>query len=127
MTPQRARSLNQSQMENKMKNYLPLLTCTFLLAGCNPMNVRQEQAREFMQNAERTAKTINQKYQPEIRDIKPYQVYRYQTDLVDPFQAKPFAVKKEEPKEPATTVALRPENPCKPPRCIPPKRTPKSY
>lgn len=102
-----------------MKTYywLPVL---LLLSACNPFEVRQAEARKAMADAEAKAQQINRKYEPDIRQIKPYEVYSYQSVLTDPFRVRQFIVQEEE----TTMVPITPKVPvvrCTPPSCVPPK------
>lgn len=107
-----------------MKPYY-LLPVLLLTVACNPFDARQEATRQAMSDAKEKAARINQEYAPKIREIKPYQVYRYQIDLSDPFREREFiAQEKDDDIVPNIKKGVEPR--CVPPACVPPKLHPKS-
>lgn len=103
--------------------YLQLFLIATLMVGCNPFAARQEKTQQQLKKADAASYKINQDYKAEIRDIKPYQVYRYQSKLTDPFRAKAFIVADSVPK-PITETQIIIDEPsqCLPPECIPPEQ-----
>lgn len=106
----------------KRKDLL-LSVCTLALVGCNPFSDRQSAVEDFVVKTDNLGKNITKKYQPSIRQIKAYNVYRYQDELEDPFRARDFVSKDSAlPVPPETTNKTR----CEPPDCVPPSPHPKS-
>lgn len=99
-----------------MKTYC-LLPMFCFIAACNPFEERQEAAKKAVAKADAMSRQINKKYEPKIREIKPYLVYSYQTELTDPFRVRDFIAQEEEPE----TIAITPGVRCEPPSCVPPK------
>lgn len=93
---------------------LPLL-CLLILGGCSPFGGREDAAREAMRQAENKAKQIDRAYKMEIREIKPYEVYSYQSELDDPFRVREFLA--EEVEDELPKIVER----CQPPQCVPPE------
>lgn len=96
------------------------LLCLLVLGGCGPFNSREDAARDSMRQSENKAKQINKAYKMDIREIKPYEVYSYQSELDDPFRVREFLAQEVETELPKT-VAER----CVPPQCVPPEAHPK--
>lgn len=100
-----------------IKFHFILLTLMLALFGCNPFNVKQVATQQFIDKANKTSQKINRSYKAQIRQIKPYQIYRYQETLSDPFRGRSFML--ESTQEVAPVVTSIPQ--CSPPNCVPPE------
>lgn len=108
-----------------MKKHILLLPSLLLVVACNPFEERQAKTRQAISNADIKARQVNKRYEPKIREIKPYQVYSYQAVVSDPFRVRDFIVQEETTAE-TDVVAAAPEIRCVPPECVPPTPHPKS-
>lgn len=105
------------------KAFLSMI-CLVLLGGCYPFSAREDAAREAMKEAEDKARRKNRAYKMEIRQVKPYQVYSYQSELKDPFRMREFLLQKGIVESDLPKPKLQ-ENRCIPPSCVPPAPHPK--
>lgn len=110
-----------------IKTKITFLTIGLFLVGCNPFESEQNAIEQFVQDIDIKAKKIASQKKEEInlREIKPYINYTYQSELSDPFQVRDFIVDDEDGRE---HVVVERENPqrCLPPECRPPQPHPKS-
>lgn len=105
-----------------MKNHYVLALVLVSLFGCNPLEQRQALTRSKVEKADKAANMRVTGYKPEIRKIKSYEPYRYQTAVEDPFQTKQFLISEE-----ASETAETKEPKCQPPQCVPPAPHKKSF
>ncbi len=103
-----------------MKKKYILSMALLTLVGCNPFSDRQEQSKEFVRNADELAAKHSAAYKINLRKIKPYTVYRYESTLNDPFRLREFILEKLE-EEQEVVVETTPEvDKCELPDCVPP-------
>lgn len=89
------------------------------LLGCDPFESRLAQTEQHIANVDAKAKTITRRYEPNIREIRPYQTYHYQSELTDPFRTRAFLRREEEKKQLVIEKAQKKR--CLPPQCVPPE------
>lgn len=104
------------------KVHFILLFLIVSVSGCNPFGAKQASTQAFIEQADQSGRQMNQRYKAQLRQIKPYAVYRYQEELSDPFRAREFAVQK---KQKSVVTAVVPQQ-CIPPDCMPPEPHPPS-
>lgn len=110
--------INYKKISLIQKNTI-LLVVLCINTACNPLGERQAATQQAIAVADMKARKINKKYEPDIREIKPYKVYSYQSDLKDPFQLRQFVIKETDVSEIDFTPVAQPR--CIPPICVPPK------
>ncbi len=94
-----------------------MMALLIMVAGCNPFHARQGQTEQAMADAKSKAQKINRAYKPDIRKVKPYEVYTYESALTDPFRLRKFLIQEASP-PPTPGGDETPK--CLPPRCVPP-------
>lgn len=85
--------------------------------GCDPFSARQTTAQQFIVHTNSVSQKVGERYKVQIRHIQPYQVYRYQQALSDPFRVRAFVIPKRQKTEAGVNTPLQ----CLPPACVPPE------
>lgn len=111
--------INCKKVSIMQKNAVLLAVLCISSTACDPFGERQAVTQQAIAAADMKARKINKKYEPDIREIKPYKVYSYQSDLKDPFQPRQFIIKETDVSETEFTPVAQPR--CIPPTCVPPK------
>lgn len=101
-------------MEKQMKKYYLLAIAATLLTGC--LDSRQAKTQSKILQADKAANIKVKDYKANIREIKPYDPYRYDSQINDPFQIKEFLIEDEG----NVVVSSTNEPLCEPPTCVPP-------
>lgn len=102
-----------------MKHHYYLLAgLAVVLSACNPLGSRQQQVKDYIAETDAQAQAIHRSYTAEVRQIKPYTVYRYRSELTDPFRSRDFIISEAPPE--VVVKAEQKNKRCEPPRCVPP-------